>query len=879
MRIRLCALLFLVTTLGFSQGEATNWYFGRNAGLDFNSGDPVPLLNGELSAIEGCGTISDPDGSLLFYSDGVTIWNRNHQVMPNGEELKGSTSSSQSVLIVPNPGNSALFYTFTTDDALLFQTGKANGFNYSVVDMSQDNGRGDVVEKNINLLPIGSEKVTGVYNFTNNFYWVITHFQNAFYAYRVDENGVDPNPVISTVGPNENNFANGRGTLKISPNAAKIAMSYLIVSPRYDTSLYVFDFDVATGQVTNPIAAVDHTRAYYGLEFSSNSKKLYASGVNFDTDNTLGLIDILQFDLEKPDFFSNETTLLRFSSNGTTFVSGGLQIGVDKKIYHTLFNKKLSVIERPNQDGPLAGAKKFSIDLGGRQSLFGLPNFVQSFFETIVRIENFCFGEAMTFTPDDATNILDISWNFGDPASENNNTLNAITGVHVFSAPGSYTVTANVTYSNATQRRFVEQVEVFDIPSLPPELTLVQCDVDGVDDGYTTFNLNESFSFFNVENETTTVWFFLSELDAIENRNRVNDAARFQNTSFNQHVYARVFKNEECFTIVEVNLTVAPLTYLENYDTLFICDVMSNNQSVLVDMGKVYDHLYKEFAGYEEVTVFLDKQSALLEMDVLKQREYPFALQDSYAVYFRVEEDNACAFIGKLNLNISLAPEYEETVQVYLCNGEIRLETLKGYENYLWSDGSSQTSLRVAQTGTIDVVFGNGPCLYAQTFEVLPELEIGVEEVLVSDFRRNNSLEVVLDPRVNADEFIFSIDGGRTFGTSNTFTNLLPGIYEVMAMDNCSVFEKEVIVGGMPSFFTPNNDGANDRFQLNNPEFFPAYQMSVFNRYGKLLSSFTAQDNGWDGTYGSMEMPPDDYWYVLELEGGRTIKGYFTLKR
>ena len=344
-------------------------------------------------------------------------------------------------------------------------------------------------------------------------------------------------------------------------------------------------------------------------------------------------------------------------------------------------------------------------------------------------------------------------------------------------------------------------------------------------------------------------------------------------------MYARVFKDEECFTIVTIDLIVAPLTYLENYGEFVVCGPVLRGESILVDIAEVYQQLADEFMGFESIAVFLDKQSALSETNVLGQGTHPFGFQDSYEVYFRIEEDSACAFIGKLDLDISLRPEYEENVQVRLCNGEILLEALEGQESYLWSDGSSGTSLNVSQTGTFNVVFGTTSCSFTQNFEVLPELEIGVEEILVRDFGRNNSLEIILDQSRDDDTFVFSIDGGLTFSADNTFSNLPPGFYDVVVRDDCSVFEEDVIVGGVPSFFTPNNDGANDRFQLSNPEFFPAYQMSIFNRYGKLLSSFTAQDNGWDGTYGSTEMPPDDYWYVLELEGGRIVKGNVTLKR
>ena len=83
------ALLLLFCTLNvFSQGEANFWYFGENAGLDFNSGSPVPINNGKLNTREGCSSFSDINGNLLFYSDGSTVWNKLHNPMPNGTGLK-----------------------------------------------------------------------------------------------------------------------------------------------------------------------------------------------------------------------------------------------------------------------------------------------------------------------------------------------------------------------------------------------------------------------------------------------------------------------------------------------------------------------------------------------------------------------------------------------------------------------------------------------------------------------------------------------------------------------------------------------------------------------------------------------------------------------
>src|SRR5690554_6495488 len=102
-------LFILSMSVSYSQGEANIWYFGYNAGLDFNSGTPVALTDGELYTNEGCATISNSQGELLFYTDGVTVYNRHHQVMQNGTGLLGHSSSAQSATVVPKPGYADLY--------------------------------------------------------------------------------------------------------------------------------------------------------------------------------------------------------------------------------------------------------------------------------------------------------------------------------------------------------------------------------------------------------------------------------------------------------------------------------------------------------------------------------------------------------------------------------------------------------------------------------------------------------------------------------------------------------------------------------------------------------------------------------------------------
>ena len=151
---RILTYLLFISFFNFchAQKEAAIWYFGNNAGLDFNSGAPVPLTDGVLVTDEGCAVISDTFGNLLFYTDGLSVWNRNHQLMPNGTGLLGDPSSSQSAIVIPQPGSSSIFYVFTVD-----KEGRANGLNYSIVDLTLNGGLGDIAIKNVTPYRINSK--------------------------------------------------------------------------------------------------------------------------------------------------------------------------------------------------------------------------------------------------------------------------------------------------------------------------------------------------------------------------------------------------------------------------------------------------------------------------------------------------------------------------------------------------------------------------------------------------------------------------------------------------------------------------------------------------------------------------------------------------
>tara|TARA_R110002050_G_scaffold54303_4_gene122937 strand:+ start:23062 stop:24474 length:1413 start_codon:yes stop_codon:yes gene_type:complete len=82
----------------------------------------------------------------------------------------------------------------------------------------------------------------------------------------------------------------------------------------------------------------------------------------------------------------------------------------------------------------------------------------------------------------------------------------------------------------------------------------------------------------------------------------------------------------------------------------------------------------------------------------------------------------------------------------------------------------------------------------------------------------------------------------------------------------------------IPKYFTPNNDGNHDLWKVidNNNK---VNNITIYNRYGKLLKFLLPISSGWDGTYNGELLSSDSYWYIVVLNTGEAVKGHFVLKR
>jgi gliding motility-associated-like protein len=333
--------------------EAWHWHFGQNASLDFSSGVPVPGLS-PINTQEGTACYSDPNtGQLLFYTDGITVWDKNNNQMPNGFGLLGGISSTQSALIVPIPCSTSLFYIFTSS-----QNGINSGYNYSLVDMNLNGGLGDISLKNQFLYAPNCEKLTGTKHSNTSDYWVVTHelLTDEFRAYLITNAGINLTPIISNVG----SVYNDQAHMKISPNGTKIAS----VAPDIAiNTLELLDFNPSNGVVSNPIT-MSHPSFFFpfGVSFSPNGSLLYMTD----------LASVYQMDISSNNSAIISSSVINLGISG----QDALQIGPDNKIYMTnLSNNFLNVINAPNNLGLGCNLQINAINLGSASAFLSLPNF------------------------------------------------------------------------------------------------------------------------------------------------------------------------------------------------------------------------------------------------------------------------------------------------------------------------------------------------------------------------------------------------------------------------------------------------------------------------------------------------------------------------
>jgi gliding motility-associated-like protein len=673
---KLFLLIFVIfySSSSFAQGEANNWFFGNGAGIIFNNGIVTSNNSAQttINTNEGSATISDGNGNLLFYTDGSTVWNQNHQIMQNGTGLFGDSSSTQSAIIVPQPNTPSIYFIFTVDNNI---DGINNGLNYSIVDMSLDGGLGAVTNKNINLLPICSEKITAVLKdcFTGSI-WVVTFASqsgsltnfNSFHAFEVNNTGVSTTSVVSTFNVNIND---ARGYLKLSPDGTKLA------NANVNGGLFLYNFDAVTGLVSNQqiLAINSQSNKPYGIEFSPNNQFLYVSSSNdyfnqqdpsqneipSNHNSTLTQFDVTAANVQASEFTIDQRQLYR----------GGLQQGPDGKIYRALSSTyqvglaNLGVINNPNQQGAACNYQHNAIDLSPNLSTQGLPPFIQSlFFQTDIIQNgsssnnlNLCLGDTYTLAGDNIPGAI-YTWTMdGNLLPENDFDL-------FVNQPGLYELTIDPNNGDCIINGQA-QVGYFEIPIANQPQDIIICDANNDDTFIFDFTTQNSDVLGIQDANLFTVKYFTSQVDANNDENEI--IGNFTNTSNPQTIFVRIDNvgNSNCYDTTSFDVEVFDTPIANPVNNLEFCDNNldgdETNGQIEFDLGALIPDILGTQSDTDFAVTFHNSQSDADSNSNPLTIPYYNTTPNQETVFARIENisNPDCFDTTSFNLVVNTIPE------------------------------------------------------------------------------------------------------------------------------------------------------------------------------------------------------------------------------
>lgn len=368
---------------------------GNNVGVNFTSGSPVPFAT-TINTSEGSASVADVStGALLFYTDGRTVWNNTGATMPGGVSIVpySTSSSTQGALIVTSISDPNQYYIFSLEEVTF--SGAFCRLNYTLVDMTLAGGLGDVVAGSAGL-PVADnlgEKLTAIPGDNCNI-WVVTHRRDStkFLAFEITAAGLNPTPVVSTVGgivTSGSYGSYGIGVMKASPNNRKVVTCSYNPGSTTAVGCELYDFNPTTGVFSNCIR-LDSLNDHYGAEFSPDNTKLYAGDVSSGC-------TIYQYDITL-----GTDAAIRASQTSVASGSGYPQMDLapDGKIYFPSLSSSgdLDCFSTPNGTGPGSGFLSNAVVVAPGSTVFGMPNLVVSTEQTIHNDSIIC-ADTITIFP------------------------------------------------------------------------------------------------------------------------------------------------------------------------------------------------------------------------------------------------------------------------------------------------------------------------------------------------------------------------------------------------------------------------------------------------------------------------------------------------
>lgn len=453
--------------------------------------------------------------------------------------------------------------------------------------------------------------------------------------------------------------------------------------------------------------------------------------------------------------------------------------------------------------------------------------------------------------------------------------LGETNSTYTVSSAGSYKVEVILSGTVCTTTGEVV-IEYSPLPTLNPT-TIVQCDENN--DGISTFDLTKVYSIITGGNlQLSTASFYKNLADAQAQTNLISNPTTYQNTTTNQ-VIARITNSFGCANYATINLVISNNTI--NNQTYTSCDVIAPQDGfTLFNLNSITPQILLGLPSGLVVQYYATSNDAILEINPLPNN-FTNTIANQQIIYARVINGADCYGIVPITLVVkTFSPIGFADETLYLCNGDsIALSVPSNFSSYLWSDGTTSHSIVVSNAAPYTVTVTNSDgCSITKNFTVLASELAILDEVIVNDFSdENNSIQININ---GSGVYEYSLDGFN-YQSENIFLNVIPNQYTIYIRDKngCGTLITSAVVLNYPKYFTPNNDGYNDIWEIKNLSYFPNSQVTVFDRYGKLIYSFNENQKGWDGTLNEKQLLATDYWFNIQFANGRNVKGHFSMKR
>ena len=277
-------------------------------------------------------------------------------------------------------------------------------------------------------------------------------------------------------------------------------------------------------------------------------------------------------------------------------------------------------------------------------------------------------------------------------------------------------------------------------------------------------------------------------------------------------------------------------------------------------------------------------------------------------IYVRVENSDGCASFSKITLKVYNNPQIKSDEEVFYClntspnNITIESGLLHGNPSdysYYWvynneidlplelNINASEIDVNLAGIYTVEITSSDG-CTVSRNIIVTNSNIATIVNYEVSETMYPNRVSIKINVTGEGD-YIYAVDD-YDFQNSPIFDNLLYGYHIVTVKDKNGCIpntQKEITILDYPKFFTPENDDINNTWNLNNINsllhFNTVSDITIFDRYGKIMAVINARGQGWNGYNNGVIALPNDYWFrvnLIDFKGKVTTKqGHFSLVR